>query len=295
MGFGGLGLAWRQAAVSLGVPAMVGEALLALTALVWLVVVGAQALRAVVAPAALAAELSHPVRAAFAAAPTIGLMIIAAAIWPYSPTIGGGLWCVAVPLHLIVAMLLLRRVIGGKAEAAMLAPPLMIPFVGNILAPALGARMGFLDASWMMFGVGFFLWLAVLPLLLHRFFAGPKLPPALFPSVAILLAPPAVGALALVALTGSTGGPSLALAGLAVLIAAVLLSLVGDFAKLPFSLVWWSFTFPAAAFAAMLMVEGFPAILGWFFLSIATAICGWCAYKTALAALHGAFLRPENH
>jgi tellurite resistance protein len=294
MGLGGVGLAWRQAAQTLGAPALVGEALLALTALVWLVVVGLQALRALHHRPALRAELAHPVRMAFAAAPTIGLMILSAAAYPHAPGLGAALWCIAVILHLLVAMLLLRRVLGGRAEAAMLAPPLLIPLVGNILAPALGARMGFLDASWMMFGVGLLLWLMVMPLLLHRMIAGPKLPPALFPSVAIMLAPPAVGALALVALTGSTGGPALALTGVALLVAAVLLSLAAEFAEVPFSLVSWSFTFPSAAFAILVMVEGFPPALCWLALAVASAVTFWVAWRTALAAAAGAFLRPEH-
>jgi tellurite resistance protein len=93
--------------------------------------------------------------------------------------------------------------------------------------------MGFVDASWMMFGVGLVLWLAVLPLLLHRLLAGPPLPAPLRPTLAILVAPPAVGALALVGLTGAAGGPSLALTGVALLFAAVLLSLAAELARCP--------------------------------------------------------------
>ncbi|MGG5808994.1 hypothetical protein [Falsiroseomonas sp. CW058] len=294
MGLGGLGLAWRQAAASLGAPAAVGEAVLALTALAWLALVALHGLRVLRFPAAVLAEARHPVRAAFVAAPTIGLMILSAAIHPHAPGLGAGLWCVAVGAHLLIAMGLLRRVLGGGGDAAMLAPPLLIPFVGNILAPVFGVRMGFVDMSWMMFGVGFLLWLAVLPLLLHRLLAGPALPPPLRPTLAILLAPPAVGALALAQLLGTTGGPVLALVGLALLVAAVLISLAGEFARLAFTLAWWSFTFPSAAFAVMLMAEGFPPLLCWAALALATGITGWCAWRTALAARAGVLLRPEH-
>jgi tellurite resistance protein len=295
MGFGGVGLAWRQAAQTLAAPALVGEVLLALTFVVWLGIVVAQAGRWWRYPDAFAQEAANPVRLAFLAAPTIGLMIVSAAAWPYSARLGTTLWAIAVPLHLLVAMLLLRRVLLGRADAAMLAPPLLIPFVGNILAPALGARMGFLDASWMMFGVGLLLWLIMMPLLLNRFFAGPRLPPPLLPSVAIFLAPPAVGALALVALTGQAGGASLSLTGLALLIAAVLLSMTRHFAALPFSIVWWSFTFPAAAFAILVMVEDFHPLLCWAALGIATGITGYVAWRTAVAAASGAFFQAESH
>lgn len=293
MGLGGVGLAWRQAAVSLGVPALIGEALLALTALVWIAVVALHLLRALRHPAAVAAELRHPVRAAFVAAPTVGLMIVSAFAYRHAPQLGAALWSAAVALHLIVAMLLLRRILGGGGEVAMLAPPLLIPLVGNILAPVFGAPMGFADLSWMMFGIGLVLWLAVLPLLLHRLLAGPALPPPLKPTLCILLAPPAVAALALVALTGTTHGVPMLFTGVALLVAAVLLSLAGDFAKVPFSLAWWGVTFPTAAFAVLLMVQGFPAWLAGTALAVTTAVTAWVAWRTARAAAAGVFFRAE--
>lgn len=294
MGTGGVGLGWRAAHEALGAPAWIGEALLVFTALLWVALVLLQGLRLLRYPEAVLAELRHPVRVAFAAAPTIGLMIVAAFLHPYAPALGATLWGFAIAVHLLVATMLLRRILAGRGEIAMLAPPLMIPLVGNVLAPVFGARMGFVDASWMMFGVGVVLWLAVAPLLLHRLIVGPPLPPPLRPSLVILLAPPTVAALALRALTGQAGGATLALAGVALLMAAVLLSLAAEFARIPFGLPWWGVTFPSAAFAVMLMALGFPAWLCWPALVVATALTGWVAWRTLLAARAGAFFRPEH-
>jgi tellurite resistance protein len=293
MGLGGVGLAWRQAHHHLGAPAAIGEALLLLTALCWLGVVGLQVARLLRHPEAVMEEVGHPVRVAFAAAPTIGLMILSAAAFPHLPALGALLWSVAVAVHLLVAMLLLRRVVGGRGDPAMLAPPLLIPLVGNILAPVFGVAMGFAHMSWIMFGIGLLLWLAVLPLLLYRLFAGPALPPPLVPSLVVLLAPPAVGAVALAALTGQAEGAALGLAGVALLIAAVLLSLAGEIARIPFGMGWWGTTFPTAAFAIMLMALRFPAWLAWPALLFATALTAWVTWRTAQAARAGAFYRPE--
>jgi tellurite resistance protein len=294
MGIGGVGLAWRQAEATLGVPAAIGEALLAFTTLLWVAVVALQGTRALRHPAALAADLVHPVRVAFSATPTIGLMIVSALAWPYAPALGEALWGTAVAVHLLVAMLLLRRILSGGGEAAMLAPPLLIPLVGNIVAPAFGAPMGFVELSWMLFGIGLVLWLAVLPLLLHRLLAGPALPPPLRPTLVILLAPPAVAALALIGITGGAGGASLAFAGVALLVAAVLVSMAGEIARVPFGLTWWAVTFPTAAFAVMLMAQGFPAWLCWPALLTTTGLTGWVAWRTAMAARAGVFFRPEG-
>jgi len=294
MGTGGVGLAWRQAHVSLGVPEAIGEGLLAFTAVLWIAVVALQAARFARFPDAVLVELRHPVRVAFAAAPTIGLMIVSAFIHPYAPALGGAVWAVAAAAHLLVAMLLLRRIVGGAGDPAMLAPPLMIPLVGNILAPAFGAPMGFLDLSWAMFGIGLVLWLAVLPLLLHRMLAGPPLPSPLRPTLVILLTPPAVAAIALVGLTGETRGAALAFAGVAVLVAAVLVSLADSIAQAPFSLSWWGVTFPSAAFAVMTMVLGFPGWLCWAAALAATGLTGWVLWRTVGAARRGAFFRPDG-
>lgn len=293
MGTGGVGLAWRHAHHWLGAPAVVGEALLAFTTMLWAFVLLLQAMRAVRHPHAIVAELRHPVRVAFGAAPTIGLMMVAAFLFPYAPGLGALLWGVAVVLHLFLAALLLRRVVAGRGDPSMLAPPLLIPLVGNILAPAIGARMGFVDASWMMFGVGLILWLAVLPLLLHRLFAGPALPPPLRPTLVILLAPPTVAALAVEALTGRADAVALSFAGVALLIAAVMISLAAEFARAPFGLAWWGVTFPTAAFAVMVMAIGAPAWMGWAALLTTTGLTGLVAWRTLEAALAGGFFRPE--
>jgi tellurite resistance protein len=293
MGTGGVGLAWRQAHHWLGAPAAIGEALLAFTTLLWLAVVALQALRLLRHPDAVLAELRHPQRVAFAAAPTVGLMIVAAFVFQHAPVLGGGLWGLAVALHLCLATMLLRRLVAGRGEPAMITPPLLIPLVGNILAPAVGARMGFVDASWMMFGVGLILWLVVQPLLLHRLVAGPPLPAPLRPTLVIMMTPPAVAALALEALTGQASGVVFAFAGVALLLAAVFLSLAAEFARVPFGLPWWGVTFPTAAFAVMLMAIGAPAWLGWAALLATTALTGGVAWRTLQAARAGVFFRPE--
>jgi tellurite resistance protein len=293
MGTGGIGLAWRQAEESLGVPRFIGEALLALTAILWLLVVGLHLARLLRHPDAALADARHPVRVAFAAAPTIGLMIVAAFAHRYAAALAEALWATAVCLHLIVAAMLLRRLLMGRGEPAMLAPPLMIPLVGNVLAPVFGAPMGFPDLSWLMFGIGTVLWLLVMPVLLHRLIAGPPLPPVLKPTLAIFIAPPAVAALALVALTGDPRGAALMLAGVALLFAAAVLSLAGELARIPFAMPWWGVTFPSAALAAMLMAQGFAAWLCWGALLAATALTGWAGWRTLGLARAGAFFRPE--
>jgi tellurite resistance protein len=78
------------------------------------------------------------------------------------------------------------------------------------------------------------------------------------PTMAILVAPPGVAGIAWFALDGAHAGPVAAmLAGLGVILVLVQLALIPKYARLHFSLGFWSFTFPTAAVVvdAMLWVR----------------------------------------
>jgi tellurite resistance protein len=250
MGLGGLAMAWREAVVVLGAPAFAGEALMALAALSFLFILGAHAVRLLGHPDALIADLRHPIRSAFAGALSIGLMIIAGGLLPYDAGLATLVWGMAVVIHLAIGVYIVRSLLVSPREVATLTPPLLIPLVGNILAPVIGAKLGFLTVSWMLFGLGGLLFVIVQPLILYRVATGPVLPSKMWPTLVILLAPPAVGSLALSLLTGGFGPGPLALYGYALLLVAVFLTLAPRFAVVPFAMSWWGYTFPTAAFAA---------------------------------------------
>ncbi|MBR0681225.1 C4-dicarboxylate ABC transporter [Roseomonas eburnea] len=300
MGIGGLGLAWREAAHVLGAPGVVGEALLLAAGLAWLLIVGLHLLRMLRHPEAIGGDLRHPVRSAFAGAATIGLMILAGGLLPYARDAAAAIWLVAAGAHVAIAVWTVRGLIRAPREAASLTPPLLIPLVGNILAPVIGAKLGFDVLSWMLFGLGALLWVLLQPLLLGRLITGPALPARLRPTLAILLAPPSVGALALAGLTHGFGTAPLIALGLAVFIALVLLSLLPDLASGPFAMSWWGWTFPSAAFAIALQQAAaahpvaWQAPLLWAVLVAASAILAVVAGATLRAAAQGHLLRPEG-
>jgi tellurite resistance protein len=300
MGIGGLGLAWREASHALGAPPVVGEGLLALAAAVWIVVAVLHAARLLRHPDALAADLRHPVRSAFAGAITIGLMILAGGLAPHAREPAATLWLTAVAGHLAIAGWTIRGLLTAPREPATLTPPLLIPLVGNVLAPVFGVRLGFEALSWMMFGVGALLWAMLQPLLLARLISGPPLPERLRPTLVILLAPPSVGALALAALSGGFGPAPLAVLGLAVMLAAVLATFAPTFARVPFAMSWWGWTFPSAAFAAACAgaahAHGATWLSAplWGLLTVATGIVGLVTARTLRAAASGELLRPES-
>lgn len=285
LGLGGLGLAWRRAELTL-----VSEPIMALMVLAWLVILGAHLLRAARHPEAALADWRNPMRCGFAGAASIGMMLIAAALTPYLPGAARGLLLLAILLHLAIGLSLLARVLRGEGSAAMLVPPLLIPLVGNVLAPIFCAPLGLPMLGWMLFGVGMLLWLALQPLLLGRLFEAP-LPPPLRPSLAILLAPPAVAALAVEALSAPLP-VFLGFYGLAAFIFALLLILLRPMLGTGFTLGYWGFTFPLAAFTTATMKLA-PGWIGLGMLGLASVVIGLIAARTLRLAWNGALLRPH--
>ena len=299
MGVGGLGLAWREAARVLAAPGFIGETLLGLSALIWLCLLGLHTVRLVRHPEALAADLRHPVRSAFAGAVTIGLMIASAALLPRAVGLARAVWVVAVVSHVAIAAWTVRDLLVSPREPAALTPLLLIPLVGNILAPLFGTKLGFETASLLMFGLGAALWVFLQPLLLLRLMTGTPLPPKLKPTIVILLAPPAVGALALAQLTGGFGPLPLAVFGFAAFVALVIATLAPHLLQAPFALSAWAWTFPLAAFtvSALAAAHAYPADwqvpLLWGLLALTSVIVGLVFVRTAQLAASGALLAPE--
>ena len=300
MGIGGLGLAWREAGHALGAPGLVGEAILLLAGLVWLGVTGLHIVRATCHPEMLAGDLKHPIRSAFAGAVTIGLMIVAGGLVPHARGAAANIWLVAVVAHLGIGVWTVRGLLTAPREAATLTPPLLIPMVGNILAPVIGAKLGYTDLSWGLFGLGALLWVLIQPSIINRIATGPAMPDRLKPTLAILLAPPAVGSIALANLTGGFGAGPSAIYGLAAFVAVVLVTIVPVFRRIPFAMSWWGYTFPSAAFSVATSAfgaahpSGAMVAMSWVVLTAATAIIATVVVATVKAAASGHLLVPEG-
>ena len=80
MGVGGLGLAWRRAAVAWGTPMWIATVLVLLAVAVFLLVAILYAVKWLRFPAAARAELRHPVRMAFAPTLTNAILVLASTV-----------------------------------------------------------------------------------------------------------------------------------------------------------------------------------------------------------------------
>jgi tellurite resistance protein len=102
------------------------------------------------------------------------------------------------------------------------------------------------------FAVGIFFWLMISVIFFLRLALRPTMPAPLVPTLAIMIAPPAVASAAWLTISG--GLPDHLFEGLSAMTAFMVLTqvmLLPRYRALPFSLGFWSFTFPAASVAAL--------------------------------------------
>lgn len=84
LGLSGLGQAWRVASTLWGLPAVLGEGILAVAALVWASLLGLYLLRAVRERGAVLAEMQHPVHGGTPALAAVSTLLVVLAVLPYS-------------------------------------------------------------------------------------------------------------------------------------------------------------------------------------------------------------------
>jgi tellurite resistance protein len=299
MGLGGLGLAWRRAAAAIGAPAVVGEAVLLAAGLAFVVIAALYLAKVVRHPSAAVAEFDHPVKVAFFPAMSVGLMLLAAGALFYSRGAAEILWLAAAVLHLGFAVTIFRRWIVRNVEVRHSGPAWFIPVVGNIVAPLAGAPLGYGEVSWFFLSVGLVFWLVLFAIVLNRIIFHDQLPQKFLPTLFILLAPPAIGMVAYVTLTGAVDGFARVLFFCALFVALLLASMAPLFLRLKFALGWWAYTFPSASLAGAAIVyheaiDGpvtYALSVG--LLAAATAIIGLVALQTCIAVANRRLIGPD--
>lgn len=300
MGVTGLGIAWRKAADVGGAPLAVGEGILALAAVLFVAITGLYGLKAIRHFAAVRAEFSHPVRASFFPAFSIALILLSVAALPHDRGLATGLWALGAVLHLALTVTLLKRWILQETQLAHSNPAWFIPIVGNILVPLPGVALGYTEASWFAFSVGVVFWLVLMTILLYRIVFHPPLPNKILPTLFIFLAPPSVGYLSYMALTGGVPDPfARVLVYNALFTALLLLAMAPTFLKVRFAVSWWAFTFPSAALAVAVLDYASRAAsatlmsLAWVLLAVATAIVATVFVRTIVALAGRRLFVPE--
>ena len=132
---------------------------------------------------------------------------------------------------------------------------------------------------------------ALEPVIYYRVIFHPALPDKLAPTFFILIAPPAVGFLSYLSLTGEMDNFARVLYFSALFFTLLVLTQFRKFAKLQFFLSWWAYSFPMAAISIATMVmydkthNAFYSLTGIGLLVILTLFIVMLIFKTIKAIM----------
>jgi tellurite resistance protein len=298
LGLGALASAWRGASRAYAVSPWLSDALLVVTAVLWVALFAAQVVKAVTAPDRLRAELADPVQGSLATLAPASLLAIAAMTTIHYRELASVLFWIGAAAQVALGVWVVGRWLGTRVDPKLVTPAMYLPAsVGNLVAAVAAGAVGRTDAGWLFFGAGAVFWLVLMAVLLVRHLAEGELEPALRPLLALELAPPAFALLAWQSLQGAASEPApRALLGVALFVGLVLVRLAGRFRDAPFTVAWWAFTFPVAALSAAALrgaagaPESIAADLAMPLFIVANALVAAIAYKTVVAVSRGSLL-----
>lgn len=248
MGLVGFTLSLGAVERALGLTSVMSDVALAVTALVFMMIALAYLLKLIRYPAAAKGEWNHPIKLAFFPAISISMLLLSAALLDHSEPLARGLWLIAVALQAALTIAVISSWISTRSfQHGHLTPAWFIPAVGNVIAPIAGAQLGYIELSWFFMSAGLIFWLVLLTLVMNRLIFHDPLPERLQPTLVILIAPPAVGFLSWVQLTGEVEVMGRILLNSAYLFTLIVAVQIPRILRVPFSLSFWALSFPFAA------------------------------------------------
>lgn len=254
MGLSGFTIATERAEEIFALPFRFSVVVLTLTVAAFVVLTAVYGAKLIRYREAVVAELNHPVMLSFFPAFSVSLVLISIALLPFSAQASRAVWVCGMSAHLGLTLLVVSRWVNHTFDVRHSNPSWFIPVVGNILVPIAGVAHGFREISWFFFSVGLLFWVVLLTIIFHRMVFHPPLTERVAPTLFILIAPPSVGFISYLKLTGVLDGPGRVLFYAALFFAALVLSLYRTFVGIPFFLSWWAYSFPIAAFAIASML-----------------------------------------
>ncbi|MCP8689768.1 TDT family transporter [Marinobacterium sedimentorum] len=198
-------------------------------------------------------DLAHPVVGGVVPTFSMATMVISDALHPLVPTFAGGIWLLAVALHLTFLLLFaLHRI--RKFELHHMAPSWFVPPVG-IVSAALTCPPEAVELARNLMWFGLISYSLLLPLMLYRLIFAKRLPRAARPILAILAAP---ANLCLAGYISIIDEPSILLIAVlgtvAQLMTLIIYMAFFQLVRLPFSASHAAFAFPVVV-SALAMLE----------------------------------------
>ena len=291
MGMAGMTIAWEKAQQVFGMNlGFINVLLVTLTAIVFIALGSMYIQKIIKHPEQVMAELKHPVKLSFFPTISISFLLMSIAFMAVSPSIGKVLWAIGAVSHLGFVLYIISTWMHERHfQVPHISPAWFIPAVGNVIVPIAGIPLGFVELSWFFFSIGMLFWVILMTIVFYRILFHDPIPARLLPTLFILIAPPAVGFVAYMQLTGDLDAFARILYFSGLFLTLLLFTQFKRFAKLPFFLSWWAYSFPIAAItiATMVMYQHTQKIgfmwLGGLLLVLITFVVGLLLVRTGLA------------
>lgn len=269
----------------------VSTVLLWITVTLFVMVCGIYFAKVVSCQGALQKEFNHPIKINFFPLIAKILLVLSVVLLERDMTLSFYSWAVGTALQFVASIVIIAAWIQhDRFRIEHMTPGWFIPIVGSVIIPIAGVKHGYPELSWFFFSVGIIYWLILLVIVLYRMFFHAPIAERLMPTLFILFAPPAIGFIAYVRLTGgSIDAFGRVLYYFSLFMFMLVLYQLPKLLKIRFYISWWAYSFPMAAktLASFLMLSlinnWFLSFVTWFELAFLTLIIIVLTIKTIKA------------
>lgn len=293
VGFLALAGAWRRTQVfGWSVTQSVGDVLAWAALLVLVALLLLYLAKALIHPQSIANEFTHPLAGSLMA--LIPLSFLLCIVYFGEPHHTGWLLFAMVALLLqgVVAFRIVSLITIAALPAVAITPALYIPPVAGGFVGAMALNtLGYPGWAALLFGMGLASWALLEVRVLNRLFEG-AMPEALRPTIGLELAPPTVATLAVSSIWPLLPGEVLIVGlGLAAGPVVAVMARYKWWSHVPFSIGFWSFSFPMAALAGgvieVVRRGGWPPVVGGIALCLASLVIAFLFVRTCLLLVRG--------
>ncbi len=288
MGLSGLTLVYKRMSEMLFFPSIVVTVMTIITTVLFFTILYFYILKLIKHKNEVKKEFSHPIRINFFAASSISTLILSMIYRNDIDLVAQIFFFVGACLHIFFTFYTIKYWINNNLEMQHSNPAWFIPIVGNLIVPIAGK--GFVDDSvlYFYFSIGIFFWIILFSIILNRIIFHNQFAPKFMPTLFILIAPPAIGFISYIKLTGHLDFFAQILFNLGLFFTILVFVMYKNFINIKFFISWWAFTFPMAAItlATVLMYDlthkNFYGILAYVLMTITTIIIILVARQTII-------------
>ena len=288
MGLAGLTLVYRRGSEVLQIPTFISTLMMIITTIVFFTIVYLYISKIIKYKDEVKKEFSHPVRINFFAASSISTLLLSMVYRHNIDVVSQSLFFIGAALHIFFTFYTIKFWINNNLEMQHSNPAWFIPIVGNLIVPIAGK--GFVNDAvlYFYFSIGIFFWIILFAIILNRIIFHAQFMPKFMPTLFILIAPPAIGFISYIKLTGSLDFFAQILFNLGLFFTILVFVMYKNFINIKFFISWWAFTFPMAAItlATILMYEltnyWFYSFLAYFLMIVTTIVVLLVARQTLI-------------